>query len=290
MSQILSLNPFKMNEDIFSQKKVKLCELDTVCFYWADSDESCLNLAHLIATDPTLNDQYQEKVRSLDALGNIPIWIKSKNKVTKKTMFDLYHDHILGLDTTPISTRLEVSFLSYTGPYNSMVLSELFHPVMYQQFIMVLLLTGKLSRREFRLRFKTRLILEQNQSVHLVNLEQMSPKGILLSSEKPFIEGSVNFFLDYHVLQETKAMNLDELKGYISSKSNNFLYSANVSSRIPINTKGLTSQVKFDFMKRKVFYYFISFDRFQNDEAASTLKDFVGHSKDLISETFKKAS
>ena len=155
---------------------------------------------------------------------------------------------------------------------------------------MVLLLTEKLSRRDFRLRFKTRLLMEQNHSVHLVNLEQMSPHGILISSEKPLIEGKINFFLDYHVLAETKGMSLSELKAYISSKSNNFLYSAHTSARISINTKGVKSQSKFDFMTRKLHYYFFSFERFENQQAAMALKEFILRSKNLIGESLEKAS
>src|SRR5690606_28603889 len=290
MSHILSLNTFKKADDFFWTQKIKLCELDSVCFHWADSDESCLNLLKLIEKNPQLKEEYQNKVNSLNALKGIPIWIKSKRRVTESNMFDLYQDHILGEKPLPISSRIEVSFLSGHGPFDSIVLSVLFHPVMYQEFVMVLLLTGQLSRRSFRLRFKTRLLLEQNHSVHLVNLEQMSPHGILLSSEKPIIEGRVNFFLDHAILNETKGMNLSEMKSYLFSKANNFLYSAQAAARISINTKGIKSQIKFDFMKRKLYYYFVNFDRFDNPHAAQTLQDFVKHSKELIEESLLEAS
>lgn len=290
MSYLLNLKTFKHNEDFLWQQKIDLCELGSVCFFWADSDESCLNLEQLIKADPSLMKEYQERVDSLNALRSIPLWIKYNSEVKERTMFDLYQDHILGLDTIAMNSQVEVSLLSSKGPFEPQILSNLFHPDMYQQFIMVLLLTGKLSRREFRLRFKTRLLLEQNHSVHLVNLEQMSPQGILFSSEKPLIEGQVNFFMDYQILNETKGMNLTEVKDYITSKSNNFLYSAHSSSKIIINTKGIKSQTKFDFFKNKVHYYFVSFDRFENRKAAKTLKDFIDRSRSLIGESLKKAS
>lgn len=290
MSKILSLSSFKKTEDIFCQQKIQLSDLDTVCFYWADSDESCFNLEQLIKNDPNLKEEYHAKVNSLNALRDIPLWLKSGQHIIQRSMFDLYQDHILGMDPMPVSSRIDVSFLSYHGPFESMVLSHLFNPAMYQQFVMVLLLMGKLSRRSFRLRFKTRLLLEQNHSVHLVNLEQASSEGILLSSEKPLIEGCVNFFLDYQILKEAQGMSLEEMKEYISGKANNFLYSAHSSSRITLNTKGIKSQVKFDFMQRKVYYYFVSFERFGNKEAALALRDFTLHSKNLIGQTFKKAS
>lgn len=290
MSIFLNLDNFKKTDDFFWEQKIKLCELDTVCFYWADSDESCLNLLKLIESSPKLQKEYNNKINSLNALRSIPVWFKINSKVSQRTMFDLYQDHILGFDPLPISSRIEVSFLSSHGPFDSMILSDLLHPHMYQEFVMVLLLTEKLSRRDFRLRFKARLLIEQNHRVHLVNLEQMSPHGILLSSEKPLIEGQVNFFLDYQVLAETKGMSLSELKTYISSKSNNFLYSANSSAKISINTKGVKSQSKFDFMKRKLHYYFFSFDRFENQKAAQALQEFINGSKNLIGESLKKAS
>lgn len=290
MSRVLSLNSSRRHEDIFWQQKIQLSELNTVCFYWADSDESCLNLEQLIKSDPKLQEEYQSKVNSLNALRDIPIWLKTQNHIIQRSMFDLYQDHILGMDPMPVSSRIEVSFLSYHGPFESMVLSHLFNPAMYQQFVMVLLLMGKLSRRSFRLRFKTRLLLEQNYSVHLVNLEQASSEGILLSSEKPLIEGAVNIFLDYQILKEAQGMNLSELKDYISAKANNFLYSAHSTAKITLNTKGMKSQVKFDFMQRKVYYYFVSFERFGNHEAANALRDFTLQSKNLIGEIYKKAS
>lgn len=290
MSYLLNLDTFKKNEDILWEQKIDLCELGSVCFFWADSDESCMNLEQLIKSNPSLKEDYQKRVDSLNALRTIPIWLKFNSRVQEKTMFDLYQDHILGLSTIPMASRIQISLLSSHGPFESMTLSDLFHPIMYEQFVMVLLLTGKLSRREFRLRFKTRLLLEQNHSVHLVNLEQMSSKGILLSSEKPMIEGVINFFLDYQVLHETKGMSLSETKEYLTSRANNFLYTAHSDSRISINTKGVKSQTKFDFMKRKVYYYFISFDRFENKNAAKVLEEFVCHSKNLIGETLRKAS
>ncbi|MFA5584509.1 MAG: hypothetical protein WDA09_09875, partial [Bacteriovoracaceae bacterium] len=274
----------------FWTQKIKLCELDSVCFHWADSDESCLNILKLIEKNPQLKEEYQKKVNSLNALKEIPIWLKHKRGVIERSMFDLYQDHILGESALSVSNRIEVSFLSGHGPFDSIVLSDLFHPVMYQEFVMVLLLTGKLSRRSFRLRFKTRLLLEQNHSVHLVNLEQMSPHGILLSSEKPIIEGKINFFLDHTILKETKGMDLSEMRSYLFSKANSFLYSAHSTARISINTKGIKSQIKFDFMKRKLYYYFVNFDRFENHHAAQTLQEFVSHSKGLIEESLLEAS
>lgn len=290
MSHILSLNTFKNTEDFFRSQKVELCELDAVCFHWADSDESCLNLLQLIESNPKLQGEYQKKINSLNALKTIPLWIKNQRVVVEKSMFDLYRNYILGEEPLPISGRVDVSFLTRHGPFNSLVLAELFHPLMYQEFIMVMLLTGELSRRSFRLRFKTRLLLEQNQSVHLVNLEQMSSDGILLSSEKPIIEGRVNFFLDHHVLKETSGMSLEEMKNYLSNTSNHFLYSAHAAAKISLNTKGIKSQMKYDFTKRKRYYYFINFDRFENPRAAQVLQEFVNHSKKLIEESFKAAS
>lgn len=290
MSSILSLDSFKKPDDFFWQQKIKLCELESVSFYWADSDESCLNLRQLIESNPEMQKDYERKIDSLNALRLIPVWFKEKSKVVQKNMFDLYHDHILGLHSLESSSKVEVSFLSAFGPYELLNLSELLHPAMYQEFIMVLLLNGKLSRREFRLRFKTRLLLEQDQTVHLINLEQMSPRGVLFSSEKILIEGKVNFFLNPEVLKEAIGMSFDEMKTHLSQRSNNLLYSAHQNSKITIDTYGIKAQTKYDFVKNNLYYYFFNFDRFDNQEIAKNLKDFVNQSKKLIGQKLTKAS
>ena len=290
MSKILHLSHFKKADDFFWKQKIKLCDFGSVSFFWSDSDEFCLNLKKLIECHPEFQDIYQQKIESLEALKKIPVWFKVKSKVIEKNMFELYEDHILGKDLLPIHSQVECSFLSSKGPFNKLIISELLNPVMYQEFIMVLLLSDKLNRRQFRLRMNSRLLMEQNHSIHLVNFEQLSTDGILISSEKPLVEATLNFFLDYQVLSGTDEMTLDELKNYLSTKAINFLYSAQESARIPINTQGIHAQVKFDCVKNNLYYYFIEFNRFENKDAVKTLQQFVTHSKDLITESLKRAA
>ena len=278
-----------------------LCENGNMVFHWADFFETCDYIKSQLESDVTLMADYQHRANALERLSLIPVWIKTDKKVFQSTMFDLYEKYILnqihqigGID--PFSP-LEISFISGTGPYKGMSVAECFNKLTYRDFVLVYLIEGKLPRRDFRIRLKSKILFEYGKSfrnAELVGLEQLTSNGMLLSMDaetymkKVSEEEFVRILLNSKMLSDGRGKNLSELKMHLSQYTFNLLYSSNKEDALTVRLKDFSVQSSFDFSKNKRVFLFITYDKLGEFHPASVkvIKDFVSHTKTLVKEHY----
>lgn len=271
-------------------------------FHWADFHETCDVIKTQMENDPNLMQDFKFRENALERLNLIPVWVRTENKIHQTTMFDLYEKYILnqthlnGID--PFSP-LEISFISGTGPFKSMSVAECFNKTTYRDFVLVYLLKNKLPRRDYRIRLKSRILMEYGQTygkAELISVDQLTMNGLLLSMESEvYLKATQNsehvrFLLNSKMLSEGKGKTLTDLKGHLSQYAFNLLYSMNKEDSLVCRLKDFSVQSSFDFSKNKRVYLFVSYDKLAetNPYSVKTIKDFVIHTKDLIREHYQK--
>lgn len=281
-----------------------LCDNGNMVFHWADFFETCDLIKTQLENDPTLMADFNHRANALERLALIPVWIKTEKKVYQSTMHELYEKYILnqinqigGIDPF---CPLEISFISGTGPYKSMSVAECFNKLTYRDFVLVYLIQGKLPRRDFRIRLKSKILLEFGKSfrnAELVALEQLTSAGMLLSmdaevyTKKVAEEEYVRLLLNSKMLAEGKGKRLPDLKVHLSHYAFNLLYSSNKEDAITIRLKDFSVQSSFDYSKNKRVFLFISYDKLAETHPASVkvIRDFVSHTKELVKDHYKGA-
>lgn len=279
-----------------------LCDNGVMVFHWADFFETCDYIKSQLENDPILMADFKQRANALERLALIPVWIRTDKKVHQSTMFELYEKYILnqisqigGIDPF---CPLEISFISGTGPYKAMSVAECFNKLTYRDFVLVYLIEGKLPRRDFRIRLKSKILLEYGKSfrnAELVALEQLTTNGMLLSMDadaymkKVAEEEYVRILLNSKMLADGKGKNLSDLKSHLSQYAFNLLYSSNKEDALTAKLKDFSVQSSFDFSKNKRVFLFISYNKLGELHPASVkvIKDFVTHTKELVKEHYK---
>ncbi len=274
-----------------------LCDHGNLVFHWADFNETCETIKTAIETNRNLNDEFHRKEQSLTRLSMIPIWIRTNKKVHQTTMFDLYENFVtneihcsLGFD--PYGP-IEVSFISSTGPYKTMPVSECFNRATYIDFVMVNLLKDRLPKRDYRIRLKAKLLMEFGHTfaeAGLISLEQLTLNGMLLSVDSDLflnkmIQGDqMRIYLDTDTLNQASSKDLSEMKNFLSHFTFNLLYSSKSENSLQMSVKDFSYQSSFDFVKNKRIFLFMSYDKIQNqsEQNVASIKKFVGHTKELV--------
>lgn len=221
--------------------------------------------------------------------------MKTSNKIIQTTMYDLYDRYLMGsfkvFDQFEPFDRVEVSFMSGTGPFKIMAVAECFNRATYQDFVVFGLINDKLRKREFRLRCKTKLLFEYGahfEKAALVNLEQISCRGFLFSTESAeFITemGSTphfRFLMDTKSMKEVTGKSLEEMKSQMKLQPFNLFYSSSKTDCFSASSEGINFQSGIDFLQSKKSHFFIPFEKFNGGDLKS-VKAFMNHAKDLIS-------
>ncbi len=273
-----------------------LCENDNMVFHWADFHQTCDLVKSRIESDPAMRTDYKIKEEGLKRQALIPVWIRTDKKVHQTTMFDLYERYILNqmklsLGIDPFGS-IEISFISGTGPFKEMAISECFNRITYKDFIMVYLLKGKMPRREYRIRLKSKILMEYGAEFsksHLINLEQLTSHGLLMSLDYDFYlkniasASEVRLLIDSKCLTQSLDKPLPELKAHMAQYAFNLLYSSSREDSISCEIKQFDAQSSFDFLKNKKVYLFVSYDKLSGShEKIRDIKQFVTHTKNLI--------
>jgi len=273
-----------------------LCENGNMIFHWADFHETCDTVKTALANDPILKDDFEKKEMGLSRLGHIPVWIRTQSKVHQTTMFDLYERYILNqsnnIGVDPFGP-IEVSFISGTGPFKGMAIAECFNKSTYKDFVLVYLLKGKLPKRDFRIRLKSKILMEYGHDLNaanLVSLEQITANGLLLSMESDLFLKEVSkspqlrILLDTNVLKNSMGKNLGELQTYLSEYTFNLFYTSNKNDGITCTIQDFSIQSSFDFLKNKKVYLFISFNNLAktHPESVKNLQGFVTYSREIV--------
>jgi hypothetical protein len=121
-----------------------LCDNGGMVFHWADYHETCQMIRNQIEKNPELNEDFLRRENSLKRLKLIPVWIKTEAKVFQRTFFELYEQYVLNQSSQKDSPDpfypLEISFISGTGPFKTMSITDCFNNSTYRDFILVYLL------------------------------------------------------------------------------------------------------------------------------------------------------
>lgn len=278
-----------------------LCENGNMVFHWADFHETCDLISAQIDSDEELLEDFKGRENALKRLALIPVWIRTEYKIQQSTMFDLYEKYILN-QIQPLTgidpfCPLDISFISGTGPFKSMSIAECFNRGTYRDFIMVYLLKGKLPKRDFRIRLKSKILLEYGKSfrnAELVSLEQLTVNGLLISMDseaylqKVSNQEYVRLLVNTRILAEGKNKDLDSLKGFLSQFAFNLLYSSHKEDNLTVGLKEMSIQSSFDYSFNKRVFLFISYEKLSQMHPASvkTIQDFVNHTKGLVKDHY----
>ena len=279
-----------------------LCDNGSMLFHWADFHETCDIIKAQLEADPSLMRDFELREHALVRLNLIPVWVRTEKKVHQSTMFDLYEKYILnqthllgGIDPF---CPLAISFISGTGPFKAMSIAECFNKSTYRDFVLVYLLKNKLPPRDYRVRLKSRVLMEYGQSfdkADLISLDQLTMNGMLLSMESEVYmktmteQESVRILINSKMLLDGKGLNLHVLKSYLSKFAFNLMYSSNKDDAITCSTKDFSVQSSFDFSKNKRVFLFISYDKMAqtNHYSVQNIRDFVTYTKELVREDYQ---
>lgn len=282
-------------------EELQLCENGNMVFHWADFHETCDVIKSKLETSESLKVDFKKREESIKRLSLIPVWIKTPHKVHQTTMYNLYERYLLnqsqsvGLD--PFGP-IDISFISGTGPFKSMAIAECFSRITYHDFVLVFLLKGQLPKRDFRIRLKSKVLLEYGAELahaKLVNLEQMTTSGLLLSVEsdlflKEISQGQkMRLLLDSETLKNANGKNLVELKAYLSQFAFNLLYSSKKEEGLDCDVSDFVVQSSFDFFKNKKVYLFVSFNTLgkKNPKPTKILEGFISYSRKLVCDHYQ---
>jgi len=283
-------------------EELSLCDSGNVVFHWADFNETCESIRSQLNENAQLSIDFNHKHDSLEKLKLIPVWINSASNVYQTTMYDLYQGYIfnqikgsMGVD--PFGP-IEISFISSTGPFKSMAIAECFNRSTYKDFILVNLLRGKLPKREFRIRLKSKILMEYGedfQQAILINLEQVTTQGMLLSIDSQVYSKSVSksqkirLLLDTSGLVATTEMKIPQMKSHLSQYAFNLMYSSKKEDAVFCSVSDFKVASSFEFLKNNRIHLFVPYQKFESTktETLSNLQAFVNHSKELVREYFQ---
>lgn len=279
-----------------------LCDNGNMIFHWADYHETCDAVKKRLENNPEMKLEFKRKEMALNRLSLITVWIRTEKKVHQTTMFDLYERYILnqmmamGLD--PFGP-IEISFISGTGPFRSMAIAECFNPSTYKDFVMVYLLKDQLPKRDYRIRLKSKVLVEYGHEfgqAGLIGLEQLTMHGLLLSLDSDVFlkeiskESEMRILIDLQLLAGGCDKDLSELKVHLSQYAFNLMYSSKKEDAISCQVKDLSVQSSFDFLKNKKVYLFISYDKLiATSGKIKSIRDFVDHTRNMIREHYKNS-
>ncbi len=276
--------------DVFS-----LSNLNLVVFHWADFAETCEVLEQQMKTDETLAHDFIVMKERVNSLRSIPIWIKTPKRVFQYNLFDLYSTYIQnhGQERLDPHSPMDISFISGSGPFKTLAISECFNQQLYRDMVMVLLLENKLARRDFRVRVKAKILMEYGDNFehgHLFQVEQITSKGMLFSCESDFYfkewskVNQMRILMNTQMMEDASHMNLDEMKQYFDQFPFNLLYSSKKEDGIYSDATQWNTNSGFDFFQQKKVYLFLPFTAIKERHQTSVnhLKGFVDSTKSMV--------
>jgi hypothetical protein len=283
-------------------EEFSLSDKGNMVFHWADFHETCDAVKKAMEDNQEMGEEFRRKEHSLALLAHIPVWVKTKAKVHQTTMFELYEKTILnqsGAGTqSDLSGNQEISFISGTGPFKSMTVHQCFNPQTYKDFIMVYLIKGQLPKRDYRIRLKSKILMEygqQSEHAQLIQLEQLAMNGILISMDSDFYHqeitglSEIRFMMDTQFLMEGATKNLAELKTFLSQYAFNLMYSSRKEDAVTCKLSDFKVQSSFDFLQIKKVYLYMNYEKlhFAQPETLKAVKAFVEHTRELVREHYR---
>jgi hypothetical protein len=302
-SEFLPFSPKNLSTEKFSlEDEIYLSDNGNVVFHWADFYETCELIKNSVYARPEVKADFSLKEKSLNKLKLISVWIKSLKKVHQTTMYDLYEQAVQSRfnfsNSLGLNGDAQVSFISSTGPFKKMAITDCFNKETYKDFVLISLLRDKLPRRDYRLRLKSKVLFQYGldfSKSSLMGLEQLTMNGMLFSVDceeySNFIskQTDLKVLIDSSTLKSSLGKNLTELNQFLSQFAFNLFYSSRYEDSILCQLKDFSVQTSFDFYQNKKIYLFISYDKLSGQPGfdVGIIKDFVAHTKELIRQTYK---
>jgi hypothetical protein len=280
-----------LNETILLNKQ------GPISFSWTDFEEACRFYQEKISLDPIMRKQYETKICDLEKLRLMPIWIRGLGETIHTSLFDLYQDFILErswkVDShQPVSYN--ISFISPSGPYKKLAITDCFNVQTYHDFILIFLLQSKLPQRDFRLRTNSRLLIEFGKNYNeagIVDLEQVTSGGILLRCQaKQFFlgirpHGKLNLLIKTSDLEEvSKAHDWQSFKTSIAKWGANPFYTQNKQESFNLDCTQLQTSSRFDFSQTNDIYLYLKFETLKTSHElmALRLEKFITKGRDVM--------
>ncbi len=277
-------------------------ENGVMVFHWADFHETCDSVKEAMEKEPELYEDFQKREQGIGQLSTIPVWIKTREKVHQTSMHELYEKHIFNrtqvLGGVDPFGPIEISFISGTGPFKTMAITECFNKTIYRDFILINLIRGKLPRRDFRVRIKSKVLFEYGEDyakAQLVNLEQLTTNGLLFSLDAEVFQREMSQTQNLRIILETNALagalgkNLEDMKTHFSQYTFNLLYSSSKTDSVYCNLTDFSVQSSFDFFKNKKAYLFMPYSKIEceKDRHVKNIKEFMDYTKKLVRDHYK---
>jgi hypothetical protein len=279
-----------------------LCDNGNMVFHWADFHETCDSVKEHLKISPSLMEDFKKRDISIARLGLIPVWVRTSRRIFQMTMFALYEKFIL--DQVSMSSDLdpfgpiEISFISGTGPFKEMSIAECFSPITYRDFVLVYLIQDKLPKRDYRIRLKSKVLVEfgkEFEKARLINLEQMTANGLLLSCDSDFYmnelseNDSMRVLVDTKTLKNSLGLSLEDLQTHLSQHTFNLMYSSLKDDAIECPMSAVSTQSSLDFLRNRKVYLFVAYDKIADSApmSAKCFRDFIDYSRDLIRKHYR---
>jgi hypothetical protein len=279
------------------REEIYFCDFGNVVFHWGDFFETCKHIKHCLESNPDLMSDFQQREDTLLKLKLVPVWIKTESKIFQTTIYDFYERSIVNRSKllsgiNPFSPTA-ISFISGTGPFKKMSITDCLNKNIYRDFVIISLLKGRLPMRDYRIRLKSKILIEFGQDFRhseLIALEQMSLKGILLSMDLKAFQNhfrsyeSFRLLLNYRSLNLASGMGLSDFRTHLSQYAFNLLYSSLSSDSINCEVRDFSSQYSFDSAKNQRAYIFLSYERLviNNPECVNIMKQFVEQTQEFV--------
>lgn len=271
-------------------------------FHWADFHETCDSVKEALEKEPELLEDFKKRETGIGQLSTIPVWIKTRSKVHQTNMHELYEKHIFNrtqvLGGVDPFGPIEISLISGTGPFKTMAITECFNKTIYRDFILINLIRGKLPRRDFRVRIKSKVLFEYGNDygkAQLVNLEQLTTSGLLFSVDAELFQREIAQSQGLRIILETGALagavgkSLEEMKAHFSQYTFNFLYSSKKDDSVYCSLSDFSVHSSFDFFKNKKAFLFIPYSKIEckKDLHVKNITNFMDYTKSLVRDHYK---
>jgi len=291
-----SSQPASYGNKTFSETMI-LCPPSHMVFHWSDSFETCESLKAHMEDNESYRNELKTCEKALDQLKLIPVWIKTPKKIHQTSMYDLYEEHILHQENLFGSLDpfcpYEISFLSGMGPFRRLSITECLSESTHREFILLFLMKGKVKAGDFRLKLKSKILMEygdQYSRADLIELLQLTTEGIVISMNSDFYTReysalkSMRLLINSRILLPVKNKNLDEVSAHLSQYAYHLFYSSNKEDSVEFNLSDFIIETHHDFSGQKKIPLFVSFEKISqtNSIGAKILKDFVLQTKRMI--------
>lgn len=257
-------------------------------FHWANWKETCLYQKSLLVKHNEQRARFKELVDKLDRLRESTIWLRSKQKTVKTTLYDLYESYLdprMRITWFNRSDEILVSQVNEAGPYISLSSMRWYDKEIYTAFVYKKILSQKATLRNFRLGISLPVLCYFNQvsfDSTMGFIHQISKDGILfkivgLNNFNRFTSSrTIRFEVDLTPFEGIRDKNVKQLMEHFSQVDFNDFSGAEKSSYI-LNATRLMDYYDNSLNCRasngKDYYLFAKYDDFSEDISTTPMRE-----------------